>query len=128
MVTSPEREAALNELRDLLSQGGVDVDLEITHYMPGRVGLPPPWTPEGVAIYIGSGVSAGLIGAITTDVYNRAKRWALDRFERKRKAAREAKQDEDRVKGETFTIYGPDNKILKTWTVDKDGENESGGD
>jgi hypothetical protein len=126
MVTSPEREAAIRNLRDILGQGGVDVDLEITRYVPGRRGLPPPWTPEDIAIYIGSGVGSGLIGAITTDVYNRAKRWALRRYETKRKAARSDK--EDSVKGERFKIYGPDGQVLKTWTVDKDGEHETDGE
>jgi hypothetical protein len=82
MVTSAEREAALNDLRDLLSQGGVDVDLQITHYEPGRRGLPPPWTPENVAIFIGSNVASGFIGAVTADIYARARQrpagwWAL---------------------------------------------------
>ena len=85
MVTSSEHEAGLRDLRDILSKGGVDVELEINHYIPGRRGLPPPWAPEDVAIYIGGGVATGLIGAITTDVYNRAKRWALKRYEEKRK-------------------------------------------
>lgn len=73
MVTSPEREAAMGALRDSLGKGGVDVDLEIAQYEPGRRGLPPPSVPEEVAIFIGTGVGSGLIGAIVTDVYNKAK-------------------------------------------------------
>jgi hypothetical protein len=38
MVTSPEREAALRDLRDVLGQGAVDIGLEITQYVPGRRG------------------------------------------------------------------------------------------
>jgi hypothetical protein len=128
MVTSAEREAALGDLRDVLGQGGVDVDLEITHYVPGRRGLPPPWAPETVAIYIGGVAGAALITQITLDVYNGAKRWALKRYEAKRKAARDGGKDEDRVKGEQFTIYGPDNEVLKSWTVDKNGEHEADGE
>jgi hypothetical protein len=127
MVTSPEREAALCELRDSLRKGGVDVDLEITQYEPGRRGLPPPWFPEEVAIYIGAAVGSGLIGAIVTDVYSTAKQWAKSRYGGKRKAAEGASKDPDQVKGERFTIYGPDGKVLKTWTVDKDGEHETDG-
>ncbi len=127
MVTSPEREAALRELRDVLGNGGVDVDLKITHYEPGRRGLPPPSFPEEVVVFIGTGVGSGLIGVIVTDVYNRTKQWAKRRYEGKRKKAQDAEKDPDHVKGERFTIYGPDGKVLKTWTVDKDGEHETDG-
>lgn len=127
MVTSPEREAALGELRDALGKGGVDVDLEVTHYEPGRRGLPPPSFPEELGIFIGTGVGSGLIGAIVTDVYNKAKQWAKRRYEGKRREAQDAKKDPDHVKGERFTIYGPDGNVLKTWTVDKDGEHETDG-
>ena len=125
MVTSAEREATLRDLKGILTQGGMDVDLEITHYVPGRRGLPPPWTPEQIEILIGKGAAGGLIGAIVKDVYSRAKPWALRRYNAKRKAAKDAGKDEDTVKGERFFIYGPDGKPLKTWTVDKDGENET---
>lgn len=73
MVTSPERAAALGELRYSIGKVGVDVDLEITKYEPGRRGFPPQSFPEGVAIFIGTSVDSGLIGAIVTDVYNKAK-------------------------------------------------------
>ena len=58
-------------------------------------------------------VATGLIGAITSDVYGRAKRWALKHYEEKRKGARVAGKNEQLVKGERFTIYGPDNNVLK---------------
>jgi hypothetical protein len=109
MVMSTERESALRELRDSLSKCGVDVDLDITHYTPGRRGLPPPAFPEEVAIY------------------NKAKHWAKNQYEGKRKAAQGANKDPGYVKGERFTIYGPDGNILKSWTVDKNGEHESNG-
>lgn len=128
MVTHPERKAAIGDLRHMLGTDGVDVDVEITDYVPGCVGLPPPWTPEDIAIYIGSGIGSGLIGAITTDIYNKAKRWAVALYQSKRLKAREDGRDEDRVKGERFVIYGPDGQILKTWTVDKDGEHETDGE
>lgn len=127
MVTSPEREAALSELRDSLGKGGVAVDLEITHYEPGRRGLPAPSFPEEVAIFIGTGVGSGLVGAIVTDIYNKTKQWATKRYEAKRRRAQDAKGDSVHVKGERFTIYGPDGNVLKTWTVDKDGEHETEG-
>lgn len=127
MVSQPERVAALHDLRDRLRQGGVNVDLEVTHYVPGRVGLPPPGAPEEIAIFIGKAVASGLVGALTADVYNRTKHWARDRYALKRKAAREAKKDENWVKGERFTIYGPDDQVLKSWTIDKDGEHETDG-
>jgi hypothetical protein len=127
MVMSTERESALRELRDSLSKCGVDVDLDITHYTPGRRGLPPPAFPEEVAIFIGTGVGSGLIGAIAADVYNKAKHWAKNQYEGKRKAAQGANKDPGYVKGERFTIYGPDGNILKSWTVDKNGEHESNG-
>jgi len=95
MVTSPEREAALGELRESLGKGGVDVDLEITQYEPGRRGLPPPSFPEEVAIFIGTGLGSGLIGTIVTDVYNKAKQWAKSRYEGKRKAADDAGKKPD---------------------------------
>lgn len=128
MVTSPEREAAVRHLGYHLSQGGVDVDVEITHYLPGRRGLPPPWTPEDIAIFIGSNVVSGLIGAMTADAYNKAKQWGLRRYEEKRRAARDAGEHEDRVKGERFVIFGPNGRELKSWTVDKDGEHETDGE
>jgi hypothetical protein len=111
----------------VLSKCGVDVDLDITHYTPGRRGLPPPAFPEEVAIFIGTGVGSGLIGAIAADVYNKAKHWAKNQYEGKRKAAQGANKDPGYVKGERFTIYGPDGNILKSWTVDKNGEHESNG-
>lgn len=127
LVTGPEREAAIGDLRDMLGHGGINVEMEITHYVPGRRGLPPPGTPEDIAIYIGGGVGSGLIAAITADIYNKVKRWALRQFESKRIKARDAGRDENSAKGERFVIYGPDGRILKTWTVDKDGEHETDG-
>src|SRR5262249_44614772 len=128
LVTRPEREAALRELHSSLCQGGLNVGFEITHYVPGRRGLPPPWVPEEVAIFIGSSVGSGLIADLVTDVYNRAKPWARRRYERKRKDAEGAGKNADQVKGERFIIYGPDGDVLKSWTIDKDGERESEGD
>lgn len=127
MVMSLEREASLRDLRDLLAKGGKDVDLEITHYVPGRMGVPPPGSPEDVAIFIVSNVSSHLIGVITSDVYKRAKSWARRRYEAKLRIARENGGDPKYVKGERFTIYGPDNEVLKSWTVDKDGEHGDDG-
>jgi hypothetical protein len=34
----------------------------------------------------------------------------------------------DHAKGERFTIYGSDGQVLKSWTVDKDGEHETDGE
>ena len=80
-------------------------------------------------IYIGTPVGSGFIGAITTDVSNRAKRWALRRYEAKRNATRGGGgKGEDHAKGERSTIDGPDGQVLKSWTVDKDGEHETDGE
>ncbi len=43
----------------------------------------------------------------------------------KRKAADDAGKNPDYVKGERFTIYGPDGTILNTWKIDKNGEHET---
>jgi hypothetical protein len=62
-------------------------------------------------------------------VYNRAERWTLRRYEARRNAARDGGGKGDgRAKGERFTIYGLDAQVLKSWTVDKDGEHETDGE
>ncbi|WP_298443219.1 hypothetical protein [Ferrimicrobium sp.] len=125
MVTSPEREAALGELRDSLATDGVAVNLEIIPYEPGYRGLPAPPFPEEVAVYIANAVGSGLIDTIVAIAYSKAKQWAKSCYERKRNAAESANKNPDHVKGERFIIYGPDGKILKTWTIDKNGEHET---
>lgn len=114
-VTQPERRAALEDLRDQLQAQDLAVELEIAEYVPGRMGGVA--SGEAVAIYVGGAASVALIGALVDDVYAAAKRWAKSRFEAK--AA-----DKPNPRSESFTIYGPDNEVLKTWKIDKDGEHE----
>jgi hypothetical protein len=122
MNLSGERRQSLRELKAALGHDGRQVELEIVEYEPGRRGLPPPWSQETVAIYIGIALSQDLLAAMVADAWETAKEWASRRYHRKRKSAEDAGSDPDKVPGETFTIYGPDNKPLKTWTIDKDGE------
>ena len=116
-VTSPERRAALENLRDRLGASGPEVVLEITDYVPGYRGL---GFAEAVGIYIGLRASEAVIDRLANDIFDRARDWARARFKRKA-------QDSPTgfARPESFTIYGPDGETLKTWKVDREGEHES---
>lgn len=115
-VTQPERRAALCDLRARLEAPGVSVDLQITEYAPGRRGY--VWS-ESVAIYIAGAASGPLISSLVTDIYEQAKTWARASF--RKKLGRHQGGD---VRPESFTIYGPNNEVLKTWKIDRNGEQE----
>jgi hypothetical protein len=99
------RSATLAFADDLRTTTGLNVELEITEYQPGRRGLGPiEWT----AIFIGINVATNLISSLTSDLYKRAKKMLLDR---KAKGGRPNKG---------FVIYGPDGKVLRRWDTKKD--------
>ena len=70
---------------------------------------------EEVLIYIGSGVTAALLNATLTDIYNSTKIWALARFKKKHEA------NPDWVVKYRFTIYGPGGKRWLLWEMDSEG-------
>lgn len=115
----PEHRADLENLVSLLRSGGLSADLQITEYDPGRRGISFNQA-EAVAIYIGGAMTVTVIANLTNDIYDRVKNWAIARFLAK------VKNDPNGLhRPETFTIYGPDNEILKSWTIDDGGEHES---
>ncbi len=113
-VVTPERRAALDQLMGTIREAGYTVDLEITPYVPGRRGI--AWA-EAVWIYIAAQGSAVLVPRVLADVYEAAKHWARKRYEDKQAHAVNPSP-------ETFVIYGPDGEVLKTWTVNQEGERE----
>lgn len=119
LVTSDARRADLEELAARLGSGGVDVTLDITEYEPGRRGLSFN-QPEAVVIYLAGAGTTALISRLAGDVYDKAKAWALQRFQKKV----DAKPD-GLHRPEEFTIYGPEGDVLKHWKIDDDGEHES---
>ncbi len=118
LVTTDERRAAVSELARRLGSLGLDVDVEIVEYEPGRRGLGPNM-PELVGIFIGTQVAASVIDRLTNAIIDRTKEWAGERFNRKRKT-----RPSQTAKPESFTLYGPDGEVLKTWTIDNSGEHE----
>jgi hypothetical protein len=90
--------------------------LEIVEYVPGRRGL--PWA-ETVSIWIGTNLASGVAGAVASDVYEVAKRWARNRFRRKQE-----EKPGVRVRSQRFVIYGQDGKKLCEWIIDEKGERE----
>jgi hypothetical protein len=113
-VTSDERRQDLLELERRLGSGALDVELQIAEYEPGYRGVT---LLEVLGIYVGLRVSDKVIDALVGDLYKKAKAWATARYRRKQAQGRG-------MRGESFTIYGPDGKRLKTWRIDKDGEHE----
>jgi hypothetical protein len=104
-----ERRWATEGLAKELQQLGLNIDLEIIERVPRRTGLGPiEWT----AIFIGEAIAQGLIGALTEDVYQRAKE--MLRARRRRGKARQL----------GLRIYGPKGEVLREWTT-KEDEQES---
>jgi hypothetical protein len=116
VVLEPERQADLEDLASTLRSTGAEVELRITEYVPGRRGV--TWA-EQVLIYL-SGIATGtLVPRVVEDLYELAKGWARKRFQKK--------MEESPIgyhRPEHFRIYGPDGKVLKSWTIDKNGERE----
>ncbi|HEX4466966.1 MAG TPA: hypothetical protein VH025_07250 [Solirubrobacteraceae bacterium] len=98
------------ELRGL----GLNVDLEITEYVPGRRGL---GLVEWTEMYIGMKVADSLISAITGDVYEKTKTMLRDRMAAKK---RRRKGKSGRKMG--FKIYGPNGDEIQSWTTKEDDE------
>ena len=108
-VMHDERRWAAEGLAKELRQTGLDVELEIIEYVPGRRGLGPmEWT----AIFIGTNVAIALINALTQDLYQRAKDMLRSR--------RKAKGGKGVHLG--FKIYGPKNEVLREWTTKEDDD------
>jgi hypothetical protein len=112
-VMQDERREATAEFARWLRSIGMSVDLEVIEYVPGRRGLGPvEWTE----IFVGTTVATSLIGNITTDLYNGAKKLLRQRREAKRKATGNPGVHLG------FTIRGPDNEELARWTTREDEE------
>jgi hypothetical protein len=109
-VMQDDRRADLQDLQRKLEERGTSVDLEITEYVPGVRGL--TWW-EVVGIFIGLEVAKTAIDTLVGDTLETARDWAIARFKRT-----------NGHRGIWVTIYGPDNRPLKTVKVDKDGAHE----
>jgi hypothetical protein len=109
-VMRPERVAATEAFADDLRRWGLTVKVEVTEYVPGRVGLGPvEWT----GIFIGQSVAASLISSLVDDLYEAAKDYL-----RKRKRSGKSRPNLG------VTIYGPDGEPLRKWTTKEDDEAE----
>lgn len=62
--------------------------------------------------------SGPLVGSVVSDVYSTARNWSLRRFRRTKEDGTPNRRPQ------SFTIYGPDGRILKRWHVDGDGEHD----
>jgi hypothetical protein len=118
LVMQPERRADLERLCSRLGSRGVSVDLQVANYIPGRRGVSFN-QPEAIVFYILGVASSTVISSLVGDIYKAARDWAIARFKSKVE-----KNPNGLHRPETFTIYGPDNEVLKTWTIDDDGEHE----
>lgn len=111
VMQEERREAALALTDELGASTGLNVQLEVTEYQPGRLGLGPiEWT----AIFIGTGAATTVINKLTSDLYDRVKKMLLDR---KAKGGRPNKG---------FVIYGPNGEVLRRWDT-KNGDDDSAG-
>ena len=119
LVMHRERREDLEELAARLRSAGINVDIEITEYVPGRRGVAFNLA-EAVAFYIAGAVTTALLSNVMSDIYEAAKKWATARFSRK-----VALRPNGLHRPETFTIYGPDGETPRTWTIDEEGEHES---
>ena len=106
----------MEELAAVLRTDDRSVSIEERERIPERYGV--VWA-ETVAIFIGTAAGSGLIGAIVTDVYNTAKRWARDQWKKKTEA-----HPGGRVRSQSFTLYGPDGKPILHWKISYEGEKE----
>jgi hypothetical protein len=109
-----ERRDDLAELATNLGHHGYEVDLKVIEYVPGRRGV--SWI-ETVAIFVAGGVSGAGLEAITADLYNHAKQWTRQRWQRK-------SQEVEAPRPQAFVIYGPNNEVLRRWKIDKTGEHD----
>lgn len=67
VMPEERREAALALTNELRASTGLDVQLEVTEYQPGRRGLGPiEWT----AIFIGTSAATTVINNLTSDLYD----------------------------------------------------------
>lgn len=117
LVTNPERRASVNELGRQIASLGIEVEVEVVEYEPGRRGISPNM-PETIGIFIGSGISGAVLDRLTNALIDRLKNWAGERYHKKKSSSTTF------MKGEEFIIYGPDGEVLKTWRVDDSGEHE----
>ena len=113
---TPGRRAEVEELAALLRDGDHSVAIEERERVPEHYGV--LWA-ETVAIFIGTSAGSGLVGAVVTDVYNRAKRWASDQWRKKAKA-----RPGGRVRSQSFTLYSSDGKPMLHWKISYEGEKE----
>jgi hypothetical protein len=108
-VTDERRQATEALAEDFNQVTDMRVEVEVIERVPKRYGL---GLIEWTAIYIGVKVADTLIEKMTSDLYERAKRWLSDR---------QAKEQGRLNKG--FVIYGPDGKPLRKWDT-KDGDHD----
>ncbi len=113
-VMQDERRWATEGFAKELRQLGLDVDLEIVEYVPGRRGLGPiEWTE----IFVGTTVATSIITNLANDLYQRAK----DMLRSRRKANKAAGRGRHNL---GFTIYGPKGEELRKWTTNDNNEDE----
>jgi hypothetical protein len=103
-------------LADELGVEGLEVELEVIGYTPGRRALS---AVEWTSIFIGTNVATTVIANLTTDLYNRTKRMLIER-----KQSKEPGLLPGRTLG--FVIYGPHGEEIRRWTTE--GDHGSDGD
>lgn len=116
---SSTRRTEIEELATLLQEDGCSVAIEERERIPGIPECYGVVWAETVAIFIGTSVGSGLIGAIVTDVYNTAKKWTREQWRKETEA-----YPNDRVRSQSFTLYGPDEKPILYWKISYEGESE----
>ncbi len=115
-VLQPGRREATKELAQGLRAAGLDVQLNVAEYVPGRTGLGPV---ELTAIFIGTGVANSVISLVVEDCYQRCK----DMLRRRRTNAINSGTGRKRL---GFTIFGPHGEVLRQGTTDEDEEGTDG--
>ena len=100
------------ELASMLRAKGYSVVAK-KEFRVARAGVP---SADLVAVFIGSAVATTLINAIVTDVYNDAKKWIHDRFNKKSEFSGTQLR---------LVIYSPDREVLGWWIINGERATES---
>jgi hypothetical protein len=111
---SEDRIAALDELAADLSDLGHDVDRDYREQAPGQYGV--TWW-EVAYIYVGmkaiDAMTSRALDAAMDKIVETTKRWAHQRLNRK-----------GNNRPEYFAILDAEGKVLRSWKIDKQGEEE----
>lgn len=109
-VMHDERRLATQEFANDLRRWGLTVGVEVTEYVPGRVGITPiEWT----GIVIGTSAGKRILDNLVDDLYQATKDYLRKRL-RKGSARRKL----------GFQIFGPDGNVLKSWATEEDEEEQ----